>query len=132
MLFFCADNYSWNVIRNMHVIAYHRELVGGLNIPDPMQTVIDGDWTMELLGTYIENGYKDLNGNGVYDVDNDQFALATDTKARLDGYFFAAALHITTFNAEGVPEFALVDEKVQSYVEQMVKLYNDTPGVTLA
>lgn len=130
-LFFCADNSSWNVIRNMQVIAYHKELVDAYNIPNPMKTVVDKEWTMDLLSQYISDGYKDLDGNSQINVDGDQFGLATDTKARMDGYFFAAGLQITTIDKEGVPHFALDDERVDTFVSYMQNLYNGNQNVIL-
>lgn len=130
-LFFAADNCSWNVIRNMQVIVYNKALVENSNIPDPMQTVIDGKWTMEVLTQYIDGLYQDLDGSQTSDVDKDQFGLASDTKPRLDGYFFAAGLHITELDGDGVPHFALNDEKVSNFVTYMQNLYTGNPNVVL-
>lgn len=129
-LFFCADNSSYNVIRNMHVIAYETNLVKDFQIPDPMATVIAGDWTMDLLEQYIVGTYKDLNGDGKKDA-ADQFGLATDTSARLDGYFFGAGLTYTKLDANGMPYFTLDGEDVLDFVDRLTKLYRENPDVII-
>ena len=49
------------------IIMFDKTLSNNLGIDDQYQTVLDGNWTIDLMHQYCKSATKDLNGDGIFD-----------------------------------------------------------------
>lgn len=92
------------------------------------QTVLDGKWTMDLLHTYAENAYSDLNGNGTAD-EADRYGIGVVTASTTDHMTIDAGLRYTVRTADGIPQLVSDTERLIQYTDKLYNLFYQNPGV---
>ena len=63
-LYFTTSDFCLRDKSRTYIMVYNINMVGEYDIPDPVQTVRDGDWTMELMTQYVKQVSQDLDGDG--------------------------------------------------------------------
>ena len=53
----------------------NKRIMSELDMEVPYQLVRDGKWTFDIFSEMVKEGYADLNGDGVYDHENDRFGF---------------------------------------------------------
>ncbi len=86
-----------------------------------------GKWTIDYLSTAVEGMYKDVNGDGNRDV-NDQYGFATMPDNSPDFWPAAVEQPILQRNADGKFEVVINTPKTVSLVEKLLKLYYVNKG----
>ena len=100
-----AGDISLSMLSYTSCMYFNKDAVENvLNIKsdDLYQTVLDGKWTMDLLHTYSEQAYSDLNGSGTAD-ESDRYGIGVVTASTTDHMTIDAGLRYTTRDANGVP-----------------------------
>ncbi|MBQ7321455.1 MAG: hypothetical protein IJW99_05110 [Clostridia bacterium] len=92
------------------------------------QTVLDGKWTMDLLHTYCENAYSDLNGSGTADA-ADRYGIGVVTASTTDHMTIDAGLRYTTRTADGIPQLVSDTEPLIQYTDKLYNLFYQNAGV---
>ncbi len=95
---------------------------------DLYQTVRDGKWTLDFLMDHASGAYRDLNGNGKADLD-DQFGYASNERSPMFGMVAAAGVNYSDYDSEGLPYITINNEHTVAVHEKLHKLMYDTPGV---
>lgn len=67
-LLFVTGDASANVLYQMYVTFFNKDLLESYKLEDPYQLVADGKWTIDKEFEMCTGIYSDLNGNGVKDV----------------------------------------------------------------
>ncbi len=76
-LFTCSGDIIYDNLGAAIGIFYNKAIFEKLKIDNIYETVNNGEWTFELFETYSKLGSDDLNGDGVYDIEHDQFGYTT-------------------------------------------------------
>ena len=69
-LFFTSGDFSFNQYSATITILFNKQMHSDLALDDPYQLVREGKWTIEKFGEMGRAGLKDLNGDGIYDADD--------------------------------------------------------------
>jgi hypothetical protein len=91
---------------------FNRNLVKENNLAYPYDTVLNQQWTTEEMMKYSSKLYKDLNGNGEYDVD-DQFGLfmyVGSGSSQTDGWMGAFNLRLVEKTEDGYYKMMEIDK----------------------
>ena len=128
-LYFLTGDISMTFVRNMGCVYFNKELYANYfgNPDDMYKTVLEGKWTLDKLSEMGRTLYKDLNGNGEYD-DEDQYASGVLAANLADHFAFDAGLRITARDEEGLPYFVINNEKTASLTEKLYELYYENEG----
>lgn len=107
---------------NELAVLYNISLANQYSIDDPVQTVLDGNWTMDYMKTQVEKVTADLNGDGVLDG-NDQWGLTTESLA--GWYFIVGSGDSSIINKNGKLSLNLGDAKLSAIFEKVMALLAD-------
>ena len=91
--------------RAVRCLYFNKDLFDSYNLEYPYQSVLDGNWTYEDFFSLVAMGNADLDGNSVYD-ENDQYGLFVQSSLGMNLYY-ASGLSYINKSDEGllVPEF---------------------------
>ncbi|MBE6658185.1 MAG: hypothetical protein E7604_07055 [Ruminococcaceae bacterium] len=84
-----------------YMILYNKKLHKDYQLEDYNALVRDGKWTLERFTGEVNKISSDLNGDGVYDV-NDQYGLAAMLDANFQGFLNACDLYAVGLTDEGL------------------------------
>ncbi len=76
-IYFCSGDLFTNNLGSTYGMFYNKDIFEKLKIENIYETVNNGEWTFDLFQTYAKQGSDDLNGDGSYTIDKDQFGYAT-------------------------------------------------------
>lgn len=110
-----------------YAVFFNQRLAEDYQFPDLYQTVLDGDWTIDMLISLSKDLYQDLNNDGKVD-ENDAFGFAADNVTNLDAYTAAFDIPLTAKDENGYPTACVDLERLQTAVEKVYSLYYDTPS----
>ncbi len=128
-----AGDISLSILSYTSCMYFNKEtLMSVLNQSDESlyQTVLDGKWTMDLLHTYCEDAYNDLNGSGTVDV-ADRFGIGVVTASTTDHMTIDAGLRYTTRTADGIPQLVSNTEPLIQYTDKLYNLFYQNIGVRI-
>ena len=124
-LYFVANNSSNRVIRAQEVIFANNQIVIDNGLEPLEQTVIKGEWTVELMTTYAKQVNTDLN------AEKPIYGLAVDDQGRMDQFLYGADIKMTELSNDGSVSLALVSPsnilKVESLIAKIGEIAS-TPG----
>ena len=106
---------------------FNRNLVSELGLDYPYDTVLNQQWTTAEMMKYSSKMWKDLNGNGEYDVD-DQFGLfmfVGGQSSQTDGWMGAFGLKLVDKTEDGYYSMMDIDKSTWgSSIEELLDLIN--------
>ncbi len=100
---------------------FNKNIVDDHQLEDPYALVRDGKWTIDKLGEMGLSACQDVNGDGVYD-DNDDYGLLSWRGVLYCYLIYGSGNTITQKNAEDVPEFAFNAEPFIGAFEKVVSI----------
>lgn len=66
---------SLTYFKGMYALLFNKSLGEEYGIDVPYDTILSGDWTLDVMDQMIKNTYSDLNGDGTVDED-DRFGIS--------------------------------------------------------
>jgi len=129
-LYFLAGDISLNFIRNMGCAFFNKQMyMDNFGHPDEMyKLVLEDKWTIDKLGEICKTMYRDLNGDGKADND-DQFGAGVITSNLTDHFTYAAGVRVTARDNDGVPYYIMNNERTVSFTEKLYNLFYANEGV---
>ena len=120
-LYFTTGDITTQAIDSIFVLLFNKQLISDFGLADPYKYVRDGKWTfdtmLEMMKT--EGVARDLNGDGVINLE-DQFALGTMNRFP-NALFFAAGQKVTEKDSDGIPQFALNNNKTFNVLDKAIE-----------
>jgi hypothetical protein len=98
-------------------MVFSKSMVSDFNMESPYMLVQDGKWTFDKMDEMITVASRDVNGDGVMDVD-DQYGLIWQRDA-IVAYLHAAGGRIVTMNDKQIPELTLDTEHNQIVMQRI-------------
>jgi hypothetical protein len=127
--FFVTGDITLSMLHHMSCIYFNKSVYANM-FGDPhemYETVADGKWTFDTLGSMGRNCYADLNGNGTAD-DDDLYAYTLHTANLTDHLTYDAGLRVTERDEDGMPYLVLNNEKTINFTEKMYDLFYNNEG----
>lgn len=118
-LYFISGDISTNVLHFMYGVYYNKDMFKNYQLPDPIEMVQNGTWTIDRMIELTQNMYADLNNNGVSDSP-DQFGMAT-LDFHMDALYTGSDLVLVEQDEENMlimsPDYT--SEKTMSLVDKL-------------
>ena len=115
--YLCTGPMSLGFFRFNTAMVFNKRLFTDNSIDYPYQTVLDGKWTLDTVGTIAEQIYADTNGDGVLEVGVDTLGYATRAypdSGNIDGFWGSCNLRTI---AKDENDFYVYDVNVEHFVE---------------
>ncbi|MBE6559670.1 MAG: hypothetical protein E7662_00985 [Ruminococcaceae bacterium] len=107
----------------------YRDLYGD---PDALyQEVLDGKFTFDRMNELVAGAYKDLNGNGKTDVDDQLGLLAWALQASVDPFVYSGEIGFTTRDKDGYIQLNMISEEAVALCEKLCAFFHQ-PAVSSA
>ena len=94
---------------------------------DIYQIVDDGKWTLDTLNAYATETYRDLNGNGVVD-EEDQIGCAIGSDMPVERFALGAGVRVTEYSDAGELELAISNDPAPliNFWEKLYKIRSNS------
>ncbi len=76
-MYMMINNISCHSLAATRILFFNKDLMTDLGMEYPYDMVREGTWTMDAMLKMVEQGYVDVNGNGMADID-DQLGYISD------------------------------------------------------
>ena len=106
-------------------IAFNKQMVKDYNLESPYQLVRDGKWTMDKFFEIATNFSRDLNGDGIWTVD-DQYGFTTNNNYVLRSYLYAGGYPILTKDENDIPQLNKDYPRLSMIVDKTMKLFTQS------
>ena len=109
------------MIFDPNVIYFNKQLGKDLDLGDIYQIVRDGKWTWSKLTELAKSASKDLNGDGVFDTE-DQYGFITNLQWMMNGTVQSCDMYFTKIGDEGYPVNNLNTERFGNMMNMLYEL----------
>ena len=123
-LYFTTSDFCLRDKSRTYIMVYNINMVGEYDIPDPVQTVRDGDWTMELMTQYVKQVSQDLDGDGKMG-EMDKYGLGMDSYNAFAAFTFAQDNRLVSIDGEGKPYISADTERMVDSIDRALALTCD-------
>ena len=103
---------------------FNKRIFDELGLDYPYQSVLDGTWTFDEFARLVKLGSKDLNGDGLLKVDDDQFGYYTRDWYGPIQVLYTGGQRIYSKNAKGLPTLSINSQKTLSIFSKFFSLAN--------
>lgn len=116
--------------RYLSCVYYNKVLYGNLfDDPDGLyQTVLDGEWTYDMLKTLSETVFSDLNNNGKTD-DDDLLGTRLGWNQDIMALQFCTGVPLTERDADNIPQIVANSEAMIDVVNSLYDVAFETSGI---
>ncbi len=118
-----SGDISLGYIGGIYSIFYNKEMMEEYDIPDVVQTVKNGDWTIDVLHSCIKDVYQDVNGDGKNDQE-DIYGFSIDDRTKLQGFLIASDVDVFE-NESGNYDYIFGSERAITLFDNMIDLITD-------
>jgi len=109
-------------------ILVNKTLARKYDLPDMYEIVFDNKWTFDFLGEFVKNIYRDVDGNGVMDA-NDEYGFHFQFHNITTSAFDVFNAHMIKISSDGYPNLDPDYEKLVIITEKLYELAYNNPGV---
>lgn len=126
-LYFCSGDISTNLLHQMFIMLFNKQLAEENKLPDLYEIVNNGEWTIDKMVELSENAYSDLNGNSTVDA-ADKFGISVRQHLVFDSFFVSSNLHSIEKDAEGklIMSDELVSEKTHDLLTKVISIFHES------
>lgn len=127
-LYFIVGDLNLTSVDRAIVIYYNTTLANNYNIGNLYDTVLDGQWTVDLLIQYSKDSWVDTNQSGVPDMADKVGLLSSGGAADYDAFLTAFGIDMLAKTADGGLEIAWDPDKVSSAIDYNIALLSESNG----
>ncbi len=128
--YFVTGDITLGVLRNMSCLYVNKQMWTQHyeSVDDIYNEVLDGKWTFARLQEICTEMYRDINGDGQYD-DNDQYGIGVITANLTDHFTYNAGVRATARDENNIPYLVMNNEQTITHTQNLYSLYYENPGV---
>ena len=127
-LYFIVGDLNLTCIDRAFVIYYNATLANDYQIGNLYDTVLDGQWTIDLLLQYTKDAWNDVNQSGGADLADAVGLLVGGGAESYDGFLTAFGIDILAKTADDGLEIVWDPDKVSSAIDYNIALLDDKNG----
>ena len=124
-LYFTTSDFALSDKQRVNVLFYNKALHEDLQLPDPVEMVREGTWTIDVMTEWVSQTGRDLDGDGQM-TDQDMYGLGMDSYNAFKGFTIGGGARIIGKDADDIPYLTMNDERMHSAVEKVLELTCDT------
>ena len=127
--YFLAGDASPDVFRRSSMMILNTDLLTdiGRDVNDIYETVLNGDWTFDVLSEIVRGVHIDSNGDGTANV-GDTFGFASWTRSDVDHFMIDCGVRGCSRDEEGVPYITFNNDITVKFVETLVDFLWNNEG----
>ncbi len=103
---------------------FNKRIFDELGLAYPYQLVLDGNWTFDEFSKLVKQGSKDLNGDGVIKVSDDQFGYYTREWYGPIYVLYSGGQRVYTKDERGLPRLSINSNKTVQIYSKFFDLAN--------
>ncbi len=138
-LFFAGGSLTISQVQDGVCVFFNRDLFNEL-FPDERDTTLyqmvrDGEWTADMMASYVSEAWTDVNNDGVVsdgDVIGVRSRAMGNVAGVMDPWIVAMGLKLTETNIYGEPELALLNSNVVPAYEKVRDIFGNNAGSLLS
>lgn len=115
--------------KSVMCLFFNKRIFDELGLDYPYQMVKDGTWTFDEFAKLVKKGAKDLNGDGVMDVENDQYGFQSSDWQSPISILYTGGQRIYNKNEQGVPELTLNTSKTVDIFDKYFDLMDSAGNI---
>ena len=127
-LYFIVGDLNLTSIDRAFVIYFNASLANDYHIGNLYDTVLDGQWTIDLLLQYSKDAWVDTNQSGGADIEDKLGILSGGGSESYDGFLTAFGIDILAKTDDGGLEIVWDIDKVSSALDYNIALLSDKNG----
>ena len=124
-LFAAASDASINDLLRTNCLIFNMNLLDDKGITYPYQAVVDGIWTYEALYNIVVKGNADLNGDGSYDYENDQFGMSSYYGTAPYTLFYGSGTTVVGKDSDNYPVLRIDTDRISKVYDWMYRIFID-------
>ena len=109
------------ILPDVNSIFFNKSLVEGLNLESPYQVVTSGRWTWDKLIEMAKSGARDLNGDGVFD-DQDQYGFVGELGWQFTDVPTSCGVNVVEINDENTPVLTINSPKTVNILQTVYSM----------
>ena len=103
---------------------FNKRIFDELGLDYPYNLVLNDNWTFDAFSKLVKQGTKDLNGDGLIKVEDDQFGYSTKDWYGPIQVLYSGGQRIYTKNSKGTPTLTLNSPKTVQIFSEFFNLAN--------
>ena len=107
-----------------YTVFFNKDIFDELGLDYPYRLVQEGKWTFDEFAKLVKQGAKDLNGDGLMRVDDDQFGYYAIDWFGPFSVMYSGGTRIYTKNERGIPQLTLNSAKTVRIFSEFFNLVN--------
>lgn len=111
-----------------YCVFYNKRLGAEYDFPDLYEVVNNGQWTIDKIVELTKDVYRDLNGNGTVDPQDDLFGYLSDPYSNMNAYLWAFNNPVFKKNGD-VLEYSYKTEKIADIVTKLCDTFALYDGI---
>lgn len=119
-----AGDIGLTMIQSMYLVYYNKAMYADYFTGDLYDSVMNGEWTVDKMHELSSAVYSDLDGNGEANR-GDRFGLTINLIRLLDAFLVGCDVPLTERDSDGIPYFAVENERTYSFIEKVHDLLYD-------
>ena len=124
-LYATTSDFSLRDKNRAYIMLYNIDLTERLEIPNIVQTVRDGKWTVDVMLSYVKDLGGDLDGDGKMGGEFDSFGLVMDSYNSFSTFVFGMDVQSVTKDKDDKPVITMNNDRMVNAVERVVSLTCD-------
>jgi len=125
-LYATTSDFSLRDKNRAYILLYNPGLAARNDIPDLVQTVRDGKWTLDLMTQYTKLFAGDLDGDGKMGGEFDSFGLTMDSYNSFATFTYACGVQTITKDENDYPVITMNNERTTNAVDRIMELTCNT------
>lgn len=118
-MYFAISDITTRNMQGAGVILFNKTLFEDSGLELPYADAYAGTWTLDKYNECLKAGSRDLDGDGTWNNDVDQFASGTTGSA----YFFSSGEKYVDI-VDGLPQFVCDSARAQTVIDKLASIYN--------
>lgn len=125
-LFFLMGDDNLSTYDSTNVLLFNKEMAIDLDLTDHYETVLSGDWTLDLMQENMTLATYDADGDGAW-TESDRYGITSHSKQMLPVFWVASDMRVIEKDESDLPIFTLAsNEKFDTmYTRLMNMMHND-------
>lgn len=130
-LYFIIGDLNLSVVDRSLAIYYNQTLANEYQLGNLYDTVLDGQWTIDLLLQYTKDTWVDTNQSSTIDLPDKIGIISILGSEAYDGFLPAFGIDVLAKNADGGLEIVWDPEKVSNAIDREITLFSGNNGAFL-
>ena len=129
---FLTGDFNLTTLNQLFVQYFNKRIyLDQFGDPDELYgLVLEGNWTIDKMSELIAAAYRDLNGDGRVDTDDQLGYVAYMTASSVDPFMYCADIPFTSRDSDGKIVIDMNQERAVTLSEKVVSLFNQPAAYT--